>query len=297
MFLLKPKRPTLRPVGPSEERRLTRELRGSLLENAYLLGLLSDYSLRGLIQMGWGRFFRFGDWNPCRGLYYLDTTGLLIPSRTTPESIAEFLGAVRSERLFIGRIIGAARSVEPMEEALSSEPLSRRKVRDRFPELGMVLEPKNLTSLYEPRLRLTRTSESQPIADSSVLAMKEELNQDTTGKSYDRLVSSKRDLIGGKRYYVLEDSGQLVFQAYLSAATREVSQIQGVYVPPSFRGRGIATRCVAEMCRRCFDRTERIALRVQKRNSPAIAVYRKVGFADFLDYLSIWYDSEKEKPD
>jgi hypothetical protein len=222
----------------------------------------------------------------------LDTTGLLIPTGTNPDSVQAFLAAALNEGLPIGRIIGAEQWVAQTEEALSTSPAWSKKIRQRFPEIGMVLESKTLASLDEPNLRLARPHESQRIAESSALAMQEELNQNTNGKEFERLVSSKRDLIGNQRYYVLEENGRLIFQAYLSASTREVSQIQGVYVPPALRGRGIASRCVAEMCRRCFERTGWIALRVQKRNLPAVAVYRKVGFVPFMDYLSVWYERE-----
>lgn len=293
MFLLRPKPPSLRLVLPSEERPLKRTLRYAELENAYLLGLLSDYSLRGLSRMGWGRFYRFGDWKSCGGIFYLDTTGLLVPTGTAPEAVAEFLRLAANHELCVKRIIGGYTWVEQMREGFGLEPSLSKTIRRLFPETGMVLTSEGLIHFREPGLRLAHISDSDRIAASSVQAMAEELDLFTTGKGYDRLVSSKRELIESKRYYVFEDAGSLVFQAYFSAYTPEVCQIQGVFVPRQFRGLGIATRCVAEMCHRCFESTKRIVLRVQKRNLPAETVYRKVGFVPFMDFLSVWYDDEE----
>ena len=48
------------------------------------------------------------------------------------------------------------------------------------------------------------------------------------------------ELIRAGRSYVRVDDGQVVFKAELGAVSRHACQVQGVWVHPQWRGRGIA---------------------------------------------------------
>jgi hypothetical protein len=276
-------------VDPSEEQRLVEELSKSPNENAYLLGLIQDYSLYDLLRMPWGRFFWFEKGGRIEGIFYSDVTGVLVVSEGTQESLSLFSEFVVEEGLFVNRIIAAKRFVLPFHELLSRHEARWQNVVQSFEEDAMVLERVNMRSGIEPKLRFAQPHEAHRVAIGSAAAMTEELEIQTEGEEFERLVRSKVDLIQRKRYFVFEEEGSIRFQAYLSASLPRVGQVQGVWVPPEFRNEGIATRCMAEMCRRCLETSDRLVLRVQKRNLPAQRVYHKIGFEPFLDCLSLWF--------
>ncbi len=80
--------------------------------------------------------------------------------------------------------------------------------------------------------------------------------------------------------WIVRDDRGLVFRAGISAITQHAAQISGVYVPPEFRGQGIARRALGELSTRLLQRVPNICLFVNLVNSPALAVYRRLGFIE-----------------
>ena len=95
--------------------------------------------------------------------------------------------------------------------------------------------------------------------------------------------------IASGRCWVLRDplDGRLMFRATVAPAAPEVAQIEGVFVPPPFRGSGVATAALGELCRRLLDRHGCVALSVGEGNAAALAVYRKLGFTDLGEYQTL----------
>lgn len=277
----------LRPIPHREEARLIEVLELDARENAYLLGLLRDYTLRGLHRMGWGDFFMIDE--PYPQVFYRDVTGLVVLGRAEVETLSRIAEFLDRSKIAPTRIISRAETVLELHRRMMDLSPRWGRIRAEFPESGMALEREALAAESEPALRMARIEEAEAVAAGSVRAMNEEIGIDSSEREFARLVRSKADLIERNRYYVVEEDGEILFQAYLSARLPQAAQVQGVWVPPEHRNRGLATRCLAEMCRRCFESSDSIVLRVQNRNLPAVRVYEKVGFSHFLDYRSIWF--------
>jgi GNAT superfamily N-acetyltransferase len=279
----------IRKVTATDEKRLIGVLSRSFDENAYLLGLIHDYSVAELSHMQWGWFFWCPSQRGIEGVLYIDTTGLAVLSPSSREALSSFADFVISEEFNLNRIISEETAARCLDGHLRERGSAWQTTLQVFEEDGMVLRRSDLAHIGEGDLRLAQPQEANEIAHGAAEAMLEELGLRTDEEEMERLIRSKVDLISRNRYFVLRADGRIVFQAFLSTALPEVALIQGVWVPRDRRGCGIATRCVAEMCHRALDYSDRILLRVQKRNLPAEAVYRKVGFKNFLNYLSIWY--------
>ncbi len=287
MFHRKKKPHDYHPIPWRQEESLIRNLKSNIRENTYLLGLLQDYSLRGIHQMKWGKFYLIDE--PIPQVLYQDVTGLVVVSHSMPEAIRVFSQILHHSEIRTTRIISQEDTAIGLHNGLIECSSKWAKTRVEFPEVGMVLERQRLAGLPGMKLRMAYPEEAEVIAKGSAHAMAEEIEVDTQGSDFDRLVQSKAELIERNRYYILEEKGEIKFQAYLSARMPETSQIQGVWVPPPFRNQGIATHCIAEMCRQVLEFSESIVLRVQVRNQPARTAYEKVGFKHFLNYRSIWY--------
>jgi predicted GNAT family acetyltransferase len=78
--------------------------------------------------------------------------------------------------------------------------------------------------------------------------------------------------------YVYEVGGELQFKMDIGCASNRGAQIQGVYVPPEVRGRGMGTVAMAACCNLAFERHPTLSLYVNDFNAPAVALYERLGF-------------------
>jgi ribosomal protein S18 acetylase RimI-like enzyme len=98
-----------------------------------------------------------------------------------------------------------------------------------------------------------------------------------------------RRILTEQRIISAELDGWTVAKANTSAASFTRCQIGGVYVHPSYRGRGIARRLCAELARELLAEGKGLTLFVKKRNPAAHSVYRSLGFSAGDDYRISYY--------
>lgn len=91
-------------------------------------------------------------------------------------------------------------------------------------------------------------------------------------------------ILGNRIVLVALVDGVIVGKVNTNARSFSRDQIGGVYVLPEWRGKGIATRLVGELCAVLNDEERGINLFVKKRNTPAQRAYIRVGFEEYGDY-------------
>jgi hypothetical protein len=107
----------------------------------------------------------------------------------------------------------------------------------------------------------------------------EEMGENPMARDPDGYRRRVRMLISRGWTYVYESGGALQFKMDIGCASRHTAQIQGVYVPPELRGRGVGTTAMAACCDLAFDRHPNLSLYVNDFNGPAVALYERIGFA------------------
>jgi hypothetical protein len=88
-----------------------------------------------------------------------------------------------------------------------------------------------------------------------------------------------RMLISRGWTYVYDVGGDLQFKMDVGCASHHTAQIQGVYVPPELRGRGVGTTAMAACCDLAFGRHPNLSLYVNDFNTHAVALYERIGFS------------------
>ena len=86
------------------------------------------------------------------------------------------------------------------------------------------------------------------------------------------------------------DGDRVLFKAEIGAVSRAACQVQGVWVAPSHRGRGIGTAgtaAVVEYARTAIAPV--VSLYVNDFNAAARAAYRRVGFREVGRYASVLF--------
>lgn len=94
----------------------------------------------------------------------------------------------------------------------------------------------------------------------------------------------------GRSFLRLDDQGGVMFKAELGAVGGDVAQVQGVWVAPQYRGRGLSApgmAAVAELTRRHV--VPEVSLYVNHYNHRAIATYEKVGFAQVGTFATVLF--------
>lgn len=85
--------------------------------------------------------------------------------------------------------------------------------------------------------------------------------------------------IGQGRVWVLMKDGELVFKTDVVSNTPEVLYIEGLWVNPKFRGRGVARKCISGFCRTALNGSNSVCGFVEAENLAAQSVYRRTGFS------------------
>jgi predicted GNAT family acetyltransferase len=80
------------------------------------------------------------------------------------------------------------------------------------------------------------------------------------------------------RIWVLEEDGKLVFKADIQADTPDVIYLEGVWVSPAERGKGIGRKCMRQLCRDLLTRSKSVCLLVNQENERSHTFYRMCNF-------------------
>jgi GNAT superfamily N-acetyltransferase len=86
------------------------------------------------------------------------------------------------------------------------------------------------------------------------------------------------------------DGDQVVFKAEVACATPSACQIQGVYVDPGLRGRGLATAGMVSVVETCLQEVApAVSLYVNGHNHAARAAYEKAGFEQVGTFSTLMF--------
>ncbi|TAM89985.1 MAG: GNAT family N-acetyltransferase [Jatrophihabitans sp.] len=84
----------------------------------------------------------------------------------------------------------------------------------------------------------------------------------------------------GRAFARFDERGEVVFKADFGAVTAHTVQVQGVWVRPDLRGRGIGTAALATVLRAALRSAPSVSLYVNAFNAPARRMYEKLGMRE-----------------
>nr|NLD40915.1 GNAT family N-acetyltransferase [Actinomycetales bacterium] len=184
-------------------------------------------------------------------------------------------------------IVGRADLVVAMWEILESSWGPAREVRADQPCLA-ITSPSGVAA--DSRVRRATPADLDLLFPAAVAMFREEVGYDPTrnGDGYANYVRSLTQT--GRSYVVVDHLGgreQVVFKADIGAMWDGIAQIQGVWVHPELRGKGIATGAMAAVVADILTFAPTVSLYVNHYNVAARRVYEKVGFRHEATYATI----------
>jgi len=185
-------------------------------------------------------------------------------------------------------IVGPAASVHPLWELLAPSWGPPRDSRPNQPLLAIDGAP---AVVPDPRVRPVRPAELDVLLPAAIAMFTEEVGVSPLradgGAGYRARVA---ELVRAGQSLAWISDDRVLFKAEIGAVSRAACQIQGVWVAPSHRGRGIGTAgtaAVVEYARAAIAPI--VSLYVNDFNTAARAAYARVGFRDVGRYASVLF--------
>lgn len=220
----------------------------------------------------WGAF----EDGELRGLLHVGPN--LVPA-TDDEAACEALATAAGGLYPTRMVVGERQSVELLWSLIGPSFPAPREVRRR--QFVYAVDPDRLAldpARAPGRARLAERSDEDRVLRLSAAMYTEEMGENPMARDPDGYRRRVRMLISRGWTYVYEAAGQLQFKMDVGCASNHTAQIQGVYVPPDLRGRGVGTTAMSACCDLAFDRHPNLSLYVNDFNTPAVAMYERIGF-------------------
>jgi predicted GNAT family acetyltransferase len=99
------------------------------------------------------------------------------------------------------------------------------------------------------------------------------------------------------RIWVCVENGQLVFKADVVIDVPDVNYLEGVYLRPESRGRGLASACVRQLTNVLLAHTKSVCLLTEENESAAQACYLRAGFKLREYYQTVFLQQETSGSD
>jgi predicted GNAT family acetyltransferase len=143
----------------------------------------------------------------------------------------------------------------------------------------------------EPGVRRVRMEELDTLLPACVAMFTEEVGVSPTSGDGGVLYRARvAELIAEGRAFAFIEDGRVLFKAEIGSATPQACQVQGVWVEPSLRGRGLGTRGTAAVVDYALDDIAPVvSLYVNDYNLPARRAYERVGFATVGSFTSVLF--------
>ncbi|GGK27908.1 N-acetyltransferase GCN5 [Pilimelia terevasa] len=244
-----------------------------------------------LTQRGWhrwraeGRLLGYGGPRP-EALCWVGSH--LIPVCADAAAVGAFGELLSVQPRTCASVVGRADAVLGLWEHLAPAWGPAREVRADQPLLLLDGPP---AVAPDPEVRLVRRDEAAVLFPAAVAMYEEEIGMsplaDDGGAGYrSRLL----ELIRARRAYARVVDGEVVFKAELAVVTARTAQIQGVWVAPPWRGKGLAAPAMAAVVADALHRVApTVSLYVNGYNTVARRAYERCGFRTVGTFATVLF--------
>jgi predicted GNAT family acetyltransferase len=212
----------------------------------------------------------------------------LVPVQATPEAVRAFADRARRQGRRCSSVVGPAPAVLELWRLLKPHWGRAREVREAQPLLAIHGPPQVEP---DPEVRLVQPDEVEILMPACIAMFTEEVGVSPLAGDGGVLYRARvEELIATGKAYARVEDGIVVFKAEIGAATRAACQVQGVWVDPPLRGRGVGTAGMAAVVAGAQASVAPIvSLYVNDFNIAARRSYEKVGFRQVGTFASVLF--------
>lgn len=161
-----------------------------------------------------------------------------------------------------------------------------REVRPHQPVMSLT-GPPSITP--DPRLRPVTLDQWDAYTDAAIKMYTEEVGVSPVQGNPAGYRFYVRQLITSGRAFGIFERGRVLFKADLGSVSGSVCQVQGVWLDPALRGRGLAAPAMAAVVQLARNLVPTVSLYVNDYNLPARATYARVGFKEIGEFATVHY--------
>jgi predicted GNAT family acetyltransferase len=212
----------------------------------------------------------------------------LVPVQATSPAVAAFADRALRQGRRCSSIVGASAAVSELWGYLRPYWGPARDVRAAQP-LMVIDGPSPVAA--DPVVRRVRADELDILLPASIAMFTEEVGVSPLagdgGASYRARVA---ELVRSGRAFARIEDGRVIFKAEVGAATPQACQVQGVWVRPEYRGRGLAApgmAAVVALARQLISPL--VSLYVNDFNTAGRATYKRAGFTEVGQFMSVLF--------
>jgi predicted GNAT family acetyltransferase len=213
----------------------------------------------------------------------------LVPVAGDEDAVRAFAERARRHGRRCSSIVGLARLVHPLWAVLERAWGPARDVRPDQPLMATTRVPDSVVP--DPAVRRVRPDELDVLLPASIAMFTEEVGISPTAGDGGALYRARvAELVNAGRSFARIEGGRVLFKAEVGAATGSACQIQGVWVDPALRGRGLSERGMAAVVAACLQTiAPTVSLYVNDFNVAARRCYERVGFTQIDTFASVLF--------
>jgi hypothetical protein len=212
----------------------------------------------------------------------------LVPVQAGDEAVRAFADRARRQGRRCASIVGDRAAVAALWGELESAWGPAREVRDPQPLMAISSAPQVAP---DPGVRPVGMADLDVLLPACIAMFTEEVGVSPLGVDGGVAYRGRvAELVRAGRAFARIEDGRVLFKAEVGSASTEACQVQGVWVPPELRGRGLAApgmAAVVELAREAVAPV--VSLYVNDYNEAARATYRRVGFTDVGAFMSVLF--------
>lgn len=207
----------------------------------------------------------------------------VVPVNVDEESAAGFAAQLLGDGLRPSSVVGPRDQVLLLWQHVERAFGPARSPRWNQPFLVIDHDP---AIKGDPRVRRVAIDEVDTIFDPCVAMFTEEVGvRPSSERAYRARVTQ---LVAGGWSFAIIERGRVVFKAEVAAVGAGVCQLQGVWVRPDHRGRGISAPAMAAVVRQVRESIAPVVtLYVNDHNVAARRAYHRVGFEQRATFASV----------
>ncbi|MEY2773210.1 MAG: hypothetical protein RJB51_631 [Actinomycetota bacterium] len=218
----------------------------------------------------------------------LMTGANIVPVNTSLIARQEFSTVLNRSGRRSSSIVGPAEEVLDLWSRVSASWGPAREVRGNQPVLSM---RSNSSIEIDHDVRYSNLSDLEDLVPACIAMFTEEVGISPTinggGNAYRNRIS---ELVSSRRSFVKYLGSELVFKAEIGTIGAGVAQIQGVWVKPEYRGKGISVSAMAAVVKLVLaDVAPVVSLYVNDYNEVALKTYRSVGFEQVDTFATVLF--------
>jgi predicted GNAT family acetyltransferase len=212
----------------------------------------------------------------------------LVPVQAGSDAVRAYAERARREGRRCSSIVGPAAAVSLLWELLEPEWGPARDVRPRQP---LCLTREAAAVPADPQVRPVRMEELDAFLPACIAMFTEEVGISPLGNDGGALYRARVvETIQAGRALARFEGGRVAFKAEFGAVTSEACQVQGVWVAPEQRGKGLSIGGMATVVNYGLEHfSPAVSLYVNDYNAPARAAYRRVGFREVGTFMSVLF--------